>query len=107
MRSIHFIACAALAACSNDAEPRLIAGGGIGDGAIDGRLNVHVIDGAGAPVVNATVRVDDTDKTTNEKGLVIFEDVDGPQTIAVKADTYRSAVWVGANGANVTIQLKP
>jgi hypothetical protein len=107
MRSIHFIACAALAACSNDAEPRLIAGGGIGDGAIDGRLNVHVIDGAGAPVVNATVRVGDTDKTTNEKGLVTFGDVDGPQTISVKADGYRSAVWVGANGANVTIPLRP
>jgi hypothetical protein len=107
MRSIHFLACAALAACSNDAEPRLIAGGGVGDGSIDGRLNVHVINGAGEPVMNATVRVDDADKTTNEKGLAVFEDVSGPQTISVKAAEYRSAVWVGANGANVTIPLQP
>ncbi len=68
---------------------------------------MHVIDGAGAPVMNATIRVGDTDQTTNEKGLATFDDVEGPQTIAVKADTYRSAVWVDANGANVTIPLEP
>ncbi|HWO24513.1 MAG TPA: carboxypeptidase-like regulatory domain-containing protein [Kofleriaceae bacterium] len=106
MRSIHFLAWAALAACSNDAAPRLIAGGGVGDGSIDGRLNVHVIDSADQPVANATVRVGDTDKTTDEKGLVVFEDVEGPQTISVKMDQFRSAVWVGANGANVTIPLR-
>jgi hypothetical protein len=31
-------------ACSNDVDPRVISGGGVGDGAIDGRLNVYVID---------------------------------------------------------------
>jgi hypothetical protein len=106
MRSIHFLAWAALAACSNDAEPRLIAGGGVGDGEIDGRLNVHVIDSADQPVANATVRVGDTDKTTNEKGLAVFDDVEGPQTISVKMEGFRSQVWAGANGANVTIPLK-
>jgi hypothetical protein len=107
MRSIQFIAFAFLAACSNDAEPRLIAGGGIGDGEIDGRLNVHVIGDGDAPIANATVRVGDTDKTTSEKGLVTFEDLEGPQTISVKAEGFRSAVWVGANGANVTILIEP
>ena len=100
--------CAALAACGGgDVDPRLIASGGIGDGSIDGRVNVHVIDGDDAPVGNATVRVGDTDKTTDEKGLAIFEDVKGPQTISVKADGFRSAAWVGADGANVTIPLEP
>jgi len=106
--SLPFLACAALAACGgNDVEPRLIAGGGIGDGSIDGRVNVHVIDGDDAPVGNATVRVGDTELTTDETGLAIFEDVHGAQTIAVKAGGFRSAVWVGANGANVTIPLVP
>jgi hypothetical protein len=101
------LACLVLAACSNNAEPRLIAGGGIGDGEIDGRLNVHVIDGADAPIANATVRVGDTEATTDERGLVTFEDLEGPQTISVKAEGFRSAVWVAANGANVTIPVEP
>jgi len=106
--SLPFLVCAALAACGgNDAEPRLIAGGGIGDGSIDGRVNVHVIDGNDAPIANATVRVDKTDQTTDEKGLAVFEDVHGPQTISVKAEGFRSAVWVGADGANVTIPIEP
>ena len=107
MRWIPFLTCAALAACSNDVAPRLIAGGGIGDGSIDGRVNVHVIDGDDAPVANATVRVGDVDKTTDEKGLAIFEDVDGPQTISVKAEGFRSVAWVAADGANVTIPIEP
>src|SRR5512132_2774531 len=107
MRWTPFLTCAALAACSNDVAPRLIAGGGIGDGSIDGRVNVHVIDGDDAPVANATVRVGDVDKTTDEKGLAIFEDVDGPQTISVKAEGFRSVAWVAADGANVTIPIEP
>jgi hypothetical protein len=96
----------ALAGCSNDVDPRVISGGGIGDGEIDGEVNVYVIDAASeAGIAGATVEVGGTQQTTDATGLVTFKDVDGPQTIAVKATSYRSTVWVGANGANVTIPL--
>lgn len=107
MRTTPFLLCLALAACGNDAEPRLIAGGGIGDGEIDGVLHVHVIGDGDVPIANATVRVGDTDETTDERGLATFEDLEGPQTISVKAEGFRSAVWVAANGANVTIPIEP
>jgi len=108
MRLIKLGLMVGLVGCSNDVDPRLIAGGGVGDGEIDGVLNVHVIDTAtDAPVGNATVRVGDTEKTTNEKGLVTFEDVEGKQTIAVKVSGYRSQVWAGVNGANVTVPVTP
>ena len=94
--------------CSNDVDPRVIAGGGVGDGEIDGELNVHIIDGqTDEPIANATVEVGGTEKDTDERGLVVFEDVEGRQQIAVKVTGYRSAVWVGANGANVTVPLTP
>jgi hypothetical protein len=107
MSLLRFSSCfLLLAACSNDVDPRVIPGGGISDGEIDGEVNVHVIDNSGnAAIANATVRVGDTEKTTNEKGLVTFEEVEGAQTVVVKASGYRSTVWVDANGANVTIPL--
>jgi hypothetical protein len=37
--------------------------------------------------------------------LFIAEDVRGPQTITVKADTFRSEMWIGANGSNMTFNL--
>lgn len=107
MRSTY-LACVLLAACGgNDVDPRTIPGGGIGDGEIDGEVNVTIIDDDDNPIANAAVRVGDVDKTTNETGVVTFEDVSGPQTIAVKADGHRQVVWVGADGANVTIPLEP
>lgn len=105
--SLPLLACAALAACGgNDADPRLIAGGGIGDGSIDGRVNVYVVDGDDAPVVNATVRVGTADMTTDETGLAVFKGVHGPQTISARADGFRAEAWVAADGANVTIPLE-
>jgi hypothetical protein len=83
----------------------VIPGGGVGDGDIDGEINVHIIDGDDEPIEGATVEIGDSQKTTDEDGLVVFSDVEGAQTIAVKANGFRSAVWVGANGANVTIPL--
>src|SRR5262245_47998606 len=91
-----------LAACSNDVEPRVIPGGGIGGGDIDGEINVYVVGQDDAPVSGAIVEIEGEQQTTDAKGLVVFTDVEGPQTIAVKATGYRSEVWVGANGANVT-----
>ncbi len=96
----------ALAACSNDVDPRVISGGGVGDGEIDGEVNVYVIAESGdAPISGAIVEVGGEQKTTDADGLVVFSDVEGAQTIAVKATGFRSQVWVGANGANVTIPL--
>jgi hypothetical protein len=96
-----------LVGCSNDVDPRTIPGGGVGDGEIDGEVNVTVIDNAtDAPVANASVFIGETEKTTDAKGRVTFSDVEGAQDIAVKATDYRSAVWMRVNGANVTIPLE-
>jgi len=104
MRALLLVA---LLGCSNDVDPRLIHGGGVGDGSIDGEVNVFVIDDAtDQPIAGATVEVDGRQQTTTTDGLVTFKDVDGPQTVAVKASNYRSAVWDGVDGANVTIPLR-
>ena len=88
-------------------EPRVLAGGGIDDGPIAGVVNLHVIDDATRqPIANATVRVGTLDGVTNSSGLFIAKDLTGPQTITAKANGYRSEVWVGANGANVTINVE-
>jgi hypothetical protein len=104
MRSLFGLAI--LAACGgNDVDPRVIPGGGIGDGAIEGEVNVHVIDEDDEVVDGATVRVGGAEAETDENGLAVFADVDGPQTITVAASGFRTVVWAGANGANVTIPL--
>jgi hypothetical protein len=109
---------AAICACGNDEEltpdpedgnhppPRIIAGGGIGDGPIDGVVNLHVIDDATrAPIPGASVRIGELDGTTGADGLFVAEGVVGPQTVSVKASAYRSEVWIGADGANMTVSL--
>jgi hypothetical protein len=99
----------------NSPDPRLIAGGGAGDGAIDGTLHVHVVDGVtGQPVVGASVRVGDSaatsplQSTTDATGLASFKDgaLKGKQMVTVTAATYAAATWVGANAANLTIPLE-
>ena len=108
-----------LAACGDDAAttpdtrtgnhppPRVIAGGGIGDGPIDGVVNLYVIDDATrAPIDGATVRVGTVDGTTDATGLFVADGVVGPQTVIVKATGMRSEMWLGANGANMTLALK-
>src|SRR5512134_3792937 len=95
-----------LAACGgNDVDPRVIPGGGISDGEIDGEVNVTIVDQDDEPIAGATVRVGETDKETNDDGFVTFSDVEGPQTVVVSAADFREVVWVGVNGANVTIPL--
>lgn len=106
MRTLYWLALASLIACGNSPDPRVIAGGGIGDGDIDGVINVYVIDNESyQPITDATVEVGGTQAMTDETGLVIFQDVSGPQTIAVKATGYRGTVWQGANGANITVPV--
>jgi hypothetical protein len=93
-------------ACGNSPDPRLIKGGGVGDGAIDGVVNVYVIDNdTYAPISDATVEIAGKQQQTDGTGLVIEQDVSGSQTIAVKATGYRGAVWQDVNGANVTIAV--
>jgi hypothetical protein len=107
MRLLRFACLAVLVACSNSPSPRLIPGGGIGDGDIDGTLNVYVIDhDTEAPITGATVEVGKTQKTTDSKGLAVFGP-SGPQTITVTATGYVSTVWASADGANVTVPLNP
>lgn len=88
--------------------PRLIEGGGIGDGPIQGVANVYVIDDATRdPIAGATVRVGEVEGTTDATGLFIAEGVTGPQTVLVKATDQRPEMWLGANGANMTFSLMP
>jgi hypothetical protein len=90
----------------NHPPPRVIPGGGIGDGPIDGVVNLYVIDDSTrAPIAGATVRVGDLDGTTDADGLFIANGVVGPQTVLVKAPNMRSEMLVGANGANITSSL--
>jgi hypothetical protein len=91
----------------NRPPPRVIPGGGIGDGPIDGVVNLYVIDDASrAPISGATVRVGDVEGMTDATGLFIAEGVVGPQTVLVKAANLRSEMWIGANGANMTLALQ-
>lgn len=100
----------------NDAAPEEIAGGGIGSGAVDGKINVYAIDGATeAPIAGAAVRIGESDAAaplegkTDSTGLVTFKDdaLQGAQTITVTAADHVATTWFGVNGANVTIPLGP
>jgi hypothetical protein len=100
-----------LGACgggSNNAAPMLIAGGGVGSGAVDGLVNVYAIDSqTKAPISGATVVVGALMATTDSTGLATIKGgtLKGPQTITVTASNYATTTFVGANGANVTIPL--
>jgi hypothetical protein len=96
------------AVTGNRPAPRVIAGGGIGDGAIDGVANLYVIDDrTRMPVVNASVRIGATEGVTDATGLFVAHGAVGPQTVVMKATGYRSEVWIGANGANLTLNVQP
>jgi len=110
---------ALISGCGNDTEgtnvdappdhppPRVISGGGIGDGPIDGVANIYVVDDTTRmPISGATVRVGTLDGTTDVTGLFIAEGVTGPQTVIVKAAGHRSDMWIGANGTNMTFNME-
>ena len=104
------LAGAALAACGggNNAAPTLIPGGGVGSGSIDGLVNVYVIDqDTEAPIANAKVRVGTIDGTTDATGLFAAKDgaLSGPQDVTAVADGHVATMWVGVDGANVTIPV--
>jgi hypothetical protein len=113
-------------------EPRLIPGGGIGDGPISGRLNVYVIDEDTRNVVSsATVRVGAADELspctsiTDSTGLAAFDAsgggaaadggatggagcalLKGPVTVTVSHTGHAPSTWIGADGTNLTIGLR-
>lgn len=92
----------------NRPAPRVIPGGGIGDGAIDGVVNLYVIDDATRePISGAEVRVGEVAGETGADGLFVADGVVGPQDIVVKVAGHRKELWVGANGANITVNLEP
>jgi hypothetical protein len=116
MRKLAFVLL--LAACGGDdsaspdaptgnhPDPMVIPGGGISGGAIDGVVNLYVIDDATRmPVSGATVRVGTIDGTTDATGLFVANGVTGKQDVVVTATGYRSVLWIGANGANMTVDL--
>ena len=86
----------------------VVPGGGITGGAIDGVVNLYVIDDdTRMPVSGATVRVGTVDGTTDATGLFVADGVVGKQDVIVTAPGYRAEYWLGANGANMTANLKP
>ena len=101
----------ALVACGggNDVDPRVIPGGGIGDGAIDGEVNVYVIDSeTDEPLADAMVHVGSIEGMTDATGLFVASgDLSGPQEITGMKTGYVTQSWIGANGANVTLPLDP
>ena len=91
----------------NNPTPAVIPGGGVHDPGIDGLVNVYVIDAdTDAPITGATVRVGTLEGMTDASGLFVAKGgLSGPQTIAAKAAGYATGVYVGADGANVTLAL--
>ncbi len=100
-----------LGACGgdgNDVTPTIIVGGGVHDPGIDGEVNVYVIDeDTDAPLTGATVRVGTIEGTTDATGLftAASEDLVGRQDLVVKATNYAASVWLGVDGANVTVPM--
>jgi hypothetical protein len=109
MRSLLFASLlVSLGACGgNDAAPSLITGGGVGSGDIDGRVNVYVIDeSTNAPIANAKVRVGTIDGMTDSTGLFIANgSLSGNQNVTAVATGHVPTMWVGVDGANVTIPV--
>jgi hypothetical protein len=111
MRTLGFLFAGAIAlgACGgNDAAPTLIQGGGVGSGAIDGRVNVYVIDeDTGSAIANAMVRVGSINGMTDPNGLFTANgDLKNKQNITAVASGHVPTMWVGVDGANVTIPVK-
>lgn len=123
LRSCLLAVCA-LSACGNNSvsgppAPRLIEGGGVGDGPISGALNVFVIDDeTKKPVSGATVRVGASadpaacSVVSDSTGLAIFAAgtcalvASGKQSITASAAAYAPSTWIGVDGANVTIAIR-
>lgn len=107
MRKLVLLALLFAACGGNDAAPALISGGGVGSGSIDGRVNVYVIDNdTKAPIASAKVRVGKLEGTTDTTGLFVAKgDLSGKQDVVAVASGHVATMWVGVDGANVTIPV--
>lgn len=91
-------------------DPQPAAGGGVGHGAVNGELNVFVLDArTKQPIAGASVSVGALAGATSASGLYTFSDASlvGAQDIAVAAAGHVPTSWFGANGAVVTITVEP
>jgi hypothetical protein len=104
---------------SGPPTPKVIPGGGVADGKIDGNLFVHVTDEeTRTPLSSASVRVGEASDPapctvlTDSTGLARFEpdscpSLKGPVMLTVSANAYAPATWIGVNATNVTLPLRP
>jgi hypothetical protein len=102
----------------NHPAPMLVPGGAIGGGAINGYLNVYVIDGDSyAPVAGAAVEVGASPSASpcmglaDSTGLATFDPMGcpglrGKVTLTASATGYAPTTWIGADGANLTITIQ-
>ena len=98
--------------------PRLIAGGGVGDGPIAGLLNIYVTDvDTRAPIAAANVRVGASAAAspctalTDSTGLAVMNAescpaLRGKQTLTAWAQGHVPSTLIGVNGANVTVTIR-
>ena len=102
---------------NNHPTPVLVPGGGISGGAIDGYVNVYVIDTdtnlgiSGASVQIGAVTATPCMGLTDSTGLVTFDPMScaglrGAVTTTASATGYAPSTWIGANGANMTINVQ-
>jgi hypothetical protein len=102
---------------NNHPMPVLVPGGGISGGAINGALNVYVIDeDTNAPIAGASLLVAAGTASpcmglTDSTGLATFDSMDCPGlrnavTVTASATGYAPATWIGANGANMTMTIR-
>jgi hypothetical protein len=91
-------------------DPQPAAGAGVGHGAVNGELNVFVLDSrAKQPIAGAAVSAGALSGTTDASGLATLRDASlvGKQDIAVAAAGHVPTSWFGVNGAVVTITVDP
>lgn len=89
---------------------RLLPGGGISDAPIGGVVHVFVVNAlTRQPIANARVDVGATTGTTDASGRFDARGaaLQGKQTVVAAKAGFRTEVWVGVQGANVTILLRP
>lgn len=94
----------------HEVEPRLIAGGGIGDAPLGSVVHVYVIDAVlRTPIAGVHVEVGGVGGTTDSTGLFTAraEALQGKQRVLATMAGYRAEVWLGVAGANVTLPLVP
>jgi hypothetical protein len=102
---------------NNHPTPVLVPGGGIGGGPIDGYVNLYVIDtDTNLGISGAAVQIGPATATpcmglTDSTGLVTFDPMScaglrGAVTLTASATGYAPGTWIGANGANMTINLQ-